>query len=300
MRGEGVADQRIAAIAERQGGIVSYAQLLALGIDDSAIDRRVRAGRLHRRHRGVYAVGHRVLGPDGRWWAAVLACGDDAALGFASGGSALGIRSYDGAAIDVIVGPGGRKQRTGIRMHRVGPLPADELTTLRGLPITTAARTLLDLAASGLRDRRLELAVDRAHQLQLLDFADLRKLTVRYPRRPGTALLNEVLERYEPRDTRSRLEQLLDELVRSHGIRWPGVNTVIEGKVRDFCWSHARLVVEADSYAWHRSPSALNDDRERDVELMLAGWRTLRFTWTQVTRRPNYVRRAILGGLATP
>ena len=279
---------------------MARAQLLALAIDDSAIDRRVRAGRLHPRHRGVYAVGHRLLGVDGRRWAAVLACGDAAALGFASAGAAWGVRSYAGTNFHVIVGPGGHGRRAGIRPHRVGPLAPDELTRLKGLPITTPARTLLDLAASGLRDRQLELAVDRAHQLELVDFAHLRELSGRYPRRRGSSLLTAVLERYEPRDTRSRLEQLIDELCRVHRIPTPLVNVVVEGKVRDFCWPRARLVVEAESYEWHRSPSALNDDRERDVELMLAGWRTLRFTWTHVTRRPRYVRRAILGGLATP
>jgi hypothetical protein len=199
-------------------------------------------------------------------------------MGFASAGGAWGVRSYDGLAIHVIVGPGGRKKRAGIRAHRVGPLPADELTTLRGLPITTPARTLLDLAASGLRDRQLELAVDRAHQLRLIDFADLRELTGRYPRRRGSSLLKAILERYEPRDTRSRLEELVWQLCATHRIPRPNVNTVIEGKVRDFCWPRQRLVVEADGYAYHRSPSALADDRERDVELTLAGWRTLRFT----------------------
>jgi very-short-patch-repair endonuclease len=299
MRHKSVVDGEIAVIATAQGGVIGAAQLCALALDRSAIRRRVRAGRLHPLHHGVYAVGHRVLGIEGRWWAAVIACGPGTSLGFASGGGAWGVGSHGGAVIDVIVGPGGRSRRVGIRMHRVGPLPADELTTLRGLPITTPARTLLDLAASGLRARQLELAVDRAHQLQLLDFDDLRELTTRYPKRPGSPLLKAVVERYEPRDTRSRLEELVWELCATHGIPRPHVNTVIEGKVRDFCWPRQRLVVEADGYAWHRSPSALADDRERDVELTLAGWRTLRFTWTQVTRRPGYVRRAILHALAT-
>jgi very-short-patch-repair endonuclease len=99
-------------------------------------------------------------------------------------------------------------------------------------------------------------------------------------------------------DTRSELEELVLELCDAHGLPRPHVNSVIEGKVRDFHWPGSRLVVEADSYRWHRSPSALNDDRERDVELTLAGYRSLRFTWEQVTRRRDYVadalRRALL------
>ena len=79
----------------------------------------------------------------------------------------------------------------------------------------------------------------------------------------------------------------------------PQVNTVIEGDVRDFCWPRWRLVVEADSYTWHRSPSALDEDRARDVPLVLAGWRVLRFTWAQVTRRAGYVRSTLLRAIGT-
>jgi very-short-patch-repair endonuclease len=106
------------------------------------------------------------------------------------------------------------------------------------------------------------------------------------------------LSRYGgPVDTRSRLERLVYSLCDDHGLPRPLVNTVIEGKVRDFFWPSCRLVVEADSYRWHRSPSALNDDRERDVELTLADFRVLRFTYEQVTLRPHYVVQAILTAL---
>ena len=96
-----------------------------------------------------------------------------------------------------------------------------------------------------------------------------------------------------PTDTRSELERLLAALVGRHAIPRAEQNVVIAGRVRDFAWPARRVVVEGDSYSYHRSPNALNADRERDVELTLAGWRTLRFTWEQVTRRPGYVARAI-------
>jgi very-short-patch-repair endonuclease len=106
------------------------------------------------------------------------------------------------------------------------------------------------------------------------------------------------LDRYRgPIDVRSKLERLLYELCDDRDLPRPLENTGIEGRMRDFYWPNWRLVVEADSYGWHRSPSALNDDRERDVELTLAGYRTLRFTYEQVTRRPQYVARAILAAL---
>src|SRR5215217_7621416 len=297
MRRELATDAAIAAIADRQGGVVSRSNLLRLGFSASAVDHRVRTGRLHPFHRGVYSVGHRVVGADGRRWAAVLACGPGAVLSHASAAAAWDIRASAAGTIHVTVGPTGRSKRPGIRLHWRRVLPADEITQLSGLPITTPARTLLDLAASGLRGRRLEAALDRAELLRLLDFADLQRLLARYPGRPGTPSLKAVLARYRAGDTRSVLEALVAELCDAHGLPRPQENCVIEGKVRDFYWPHARLVVEADSYAWHRSPSALNDDRERDVELTLAGYRTLRFTWEQVTRRRAYVVGALYRAL---
>jgi very-short-patch-repair endonuclease len=295
MRDEHVADHTIARLAERQGGIVGRAQLLGLGMSPAAIGRRVRAGRLHPRHRGVYAVGHRRTGIDGAWWGAVLAYAPDGVLSDAAAAAAWGIARS--RALHVSVGPGGRAHRAGITLHRRYLLD-DEVTEHDGLPITTPARTLLDLAASGMNRTRLERAVDRAQQRSLVDFADMRMLLARYPHRRGTRSLNAVLASYaDPLDVRSELEELVLELCDDHGLPRPHVNTVIEGKVRDFCWPACRLVVEADSYAWHRSPSALNADRERDVELLLAGWRVLRFTYAQVMHRREWVARAILAAL---
>ncbi|HKH16398.1 MAG TPA: DUF559 domain-containing protein [Solirubrobacteraceae bacterium] len=293
MRAEVATDHAIAAIAEPQGGVIGHSQLRELGLSAAAIGRRVQAGRLHAKHRGVYAVGHRRIGTDGLWWAAVLACRPDGVLSHTSAAAAWELRRSSTRAVHVTVGLGGRARRPGIRLHRTRSLPADEVTELNGLPITTPARTLLDLAAGGLRGRPLEAALDRA-LLRVLDFADLQRVLARHPRRPGSPALKAVLSRYNPVDTRSRLEELLVELCDAHGLPQPIGNCVIEGKVRDFYWPHARLVVEADSYTWHRSPSALDDDRERDVILTLAGYRVLRFTWEQVTRRREYVADAIL------
>jgi Transcriptional regulator, AbiEi antitoxin/Protein of unknown function (DUF559) len=284
-------DHLIAELADRQHGVVAHGQLRALGLSRTAIGRRVDVGRLHQRYRGVYSVGHRRVGIEGARWAAVLAYAPDGVLSDAGAGAAWAI--IRSAALHVTA-RGGRKRQRGIVFHQ-RVLPADEVTTLRGLPITTPARTLLDLAASGLNRTRLELAVDAAERQRLLDFADLHELLARYPGRPGTRLLKAVLAEYtDPVDIRSELEALVLELCDAHGLPRPLVNCSIEGSVRDFCWPSRRLVVEADSYAWHRSPRALNADRERDVALTLAGWRTLRFTHQQITARRDWVARAIL------
>ena len=297
MSGKSGIDHAIAALAKRQGGVISYKQLIGLGCSRWEIEYRVKVGRLHRIHRGVYAVGHRVLGVVGRRWAAALAYASDAAVSHAAAGAAWGFRRSAASVIDVTVAGTGRRAQAGIRLHRRAEIRPDEVTTLDGLPITTPARTLLDLAAGGLRGRALGTAVDRAEQSGVLDFADLTRLLERYAGRAGTPALLAALERYLGGDARSELEEIIGGLCTDRGIPRPQENVVVLGQVRDFYWPHARLVVEADSYAWHRSPDAMADDRERDVELTLAGFRGLRFTWSQATGRPRYVERAILTAL---
>jgi very-short-patch-repair endonuclease len=295
MRRQLAIDQRIAALAGAQGGVVSRAQLVGLGLAPRQIDRRAQAGRLHVLYRAVYAVGHRVVSVEGRWFAAVFAAGDGAVLSHASAAAAWELRRYGGDRIDVTVGYGGRARRDGLRLHRRLPLPAHEVTTRSGIPITTPARTLLDLAAAGLDGRPLEAVLDRAERQRILDFGELNALIERYRGRPGTPSLQAMLSHYTAGTivTRSELEERFLALCDRFDLPRPNVNTVIEGKKVDFLWQDCALVVEVDGYAWHRSPTAFAEDRERDVELVLAGYRVLRFTWTHVTGRPKYVARAV-------
>jgi very-short-patch-repair endonuclease len=288
-------DHAIAAIAEAQGGTIDRRQLLTLGLSARAIGRRVGAGSLHERHRGVYAVGHGLLGADGKRWAAVLACGPGAMISHASAAEAWDIRPSAAAVIHVTVPNRSGHRRPGIRVHRPRELRADETTTLHGLPITTPARTLLDLAGAGLRGRRLEAALDRAELRCHVDWAEVARLLERYPRRRGAPALRTTLDRYAPGslETASVLEEIVLEICDELAVPRPQVNRVIEGRRRDFYWPRWGLVVEADSYTWHRSPTALDEDRERDVELTLAGLDTLRFTYAQCTKRRNYVKNSI-------
>ena len=295
MRGKGAIDQKIAALARAQHGVVSRAQLRLLGLSDDAIDRWLARGRLHPVHRGVYAVGHSVLITEGRWMAAVLAGGDGALLSHAGAAAAWELRPVGTGAIHITLPGGpGRKRRAGIRIHRSTTLAPDESTTHRGIPITTPVRTLIDLAPT-LKGRRLEQALDRAEQRGLIDFADLRRRLEARPARPGSPALRAMLSRYTAATfvTRSEMEERFLALCDDHGIRRPDVNTRIEGREVDFAWRDARLIVEVDGYAYHRSPSAFEADRERDVILVLAGWQVLRFTWTQLTGRPGWVARAV-------
>jgi very-short-patch-repair endonuclease len=290
MRPKSATDVELARLATAQHGVVARQQLLVLGFSEGAVKRRVRGGRLHRVHHGVYAVGHRSLTIEGRWMAAVMAAGRDAVLSHATAAGAWELRRRGSGAIHVTIpGDAGRERRAGLRVHRSRTLTPRDTTTHCGIPITTPARTIIDLARN-LTGRPLEHALDLAEQHRLINFAELRT-------RPIPSSLQAVLSLYTAGATvtRSEMEERFLALCDEHGLPRPNVNTRIEGIEVDFVWRDQRLIVEVDGYAYHRSPAAFESDRERDVHLVLAGWRVLRFTWTQLTTRPAWVARSVTG-----
>jgi very-short-patch-repair endonuclease len=287
-------DHGVLALAGRQHGIVTRAQLTAFGLDDRAIGRRVRAGRLHRVYRGVYAVGHERLTTHGRFLAAVFACGEHAALSHYSAAVLWALRPERGPRIDVTVPTtGGRKRRGALIVHRA-PLPADEVTVRQGVPVTTPARTIVDLA-DGLSRRLIERVLDEAAYLRL----DLDGRAPR-PGRRGAGLLARVLADHEAGSTRTRsdLEELMLSLCRRAGLPQPEVNQVIEGHEVDFVWRETRLIVETDGWGAHRTRAAFETDRLRDAELTAAGWRVVRITKRRLEREPDAVARQIARLLA--
>ena len=221
--------------------------------------------------------------------AAVLAVGRDTVLSHGTAAAAWDLRPPGGVIHVTVPGSAGRKRRPGLRIHRSTTLGCDT-TTLQGIPVTNPLRTIIDLATV-LKGRPLEHAVDLADQRHLIDFAELSQ-------RPIPRSLQAVLTLYAPTVTRSELEERFLALCHDHGISRPEVNTRIEGGEVDFAWRDARLIVEVDGYRYHRSPSAFEDDRERDVTLSLAGWTVLRFTYAQVVRRPAWVAAAVSTHLA--
>jgi very-short-patch-repair endonuclease len=294
MGGQLAMDPQIAALAEAQHGVVSRAQLLLLGFTARQVEHRRAAGRLHLLHRGVYAVGHRVLKAEGRWMAATLATGG--VLSHATAAAAWDLAST--AVIHVTIpGHGGRARRAGIRVHRTVTLEPGDTTTHCGIPITTPIRTLLDVAAT-LKGRRLEQVLDRAERL--VDFRELERRLEAHPTRPGAPSLQAVLLSYTVGSvlTRSELEERFLRLCDAHGLRRPEVNTRIEGMTVDFVWRDERLIVEVDGYGFHKSRRVFGTDRERDVLLTLAGWKVLRFAEEHVTYRAAWVAAAVAGRLA--
>jgi very-short-patch-repair endonuclease len=286
-------DRRIAALATRQHGVISRAQLRALGLSDSAIGRRVGAGRLHAIHRGVYAVGHLVLGARGRYMAAVLACGPGAVLSHASAAALWGLRPSAAVTVDVTVPrTGSRARRPRLRIHR--PLAVPDSTTHDGIPVTTPARTILDLAAT-LQRRPLERLLDQAENARLTDVASLAALARAHAGHRGARKLLATLTTHAPGTTltRSGLEELFLAICRANGLPQPKVNHDLAGHERDFVFPAQLLVVEVDSWTYNRSRRAFETDRYRDAALLLAGYRTLRVTDTQLEHDPAGVAATV-------
>jgi predicted transcriptional regulator of viral defense system len=189
-------DVAIAALATRQHGVVARRQLTALGLNKSAIAHRVHAGRLHRVHRAVYAVGHFLMTTRGRWMAAALACAPRAWVGHAAAAALWDLRASQASTIDVLVlSAAGRARHPGLRIHRVPSLRPGEVTVHEGIPVTTPGRTLLDLAAMR-PPRELERALDRAEMLRIVDMRALDAVLRAHPCQPGTARLRRVLGRH--------------------------------------------------------------------------------------------------------
>src|SRR5215210_1884025 len=280
------ADELIAGLAHRQHGVVARWQLVALGLSLDAIDHRVAQARLHMLHRGVYAVGHRALRREAYWMAAVLAGGDDAVLFRRSAALLWGIRSSARANVEIAV-PRERRNRPGIEAYETRLAP-DEVTTHHGIPVTTPARTLLDVAAV-LTEQQLTRAAERAEALRLTSPTSLEALAMRYPRRPGTPAIKRLIDenRIQATTTRSELERRFLTLLDAENLPPPLVNEEIHLDQAtkyepDFTWRTHKLIVELDGYETHATREAFERDRARDRALQIAGWRVLRITWRQL------------------
>jgi very-short-patch-repair endonuclease len=286
-------DGRLATLAGRQHGVVTHAQLIDLRVSGSAIGVWSKRGRLHRVHRGVYAVGHLALTRRGRFMAAVLAAGDGAALSHFSAAVLWGILDDRGQPIHVTAA---KKRRVkGVVVHE-SPLEGERLRR-DGIVVTTPARTLVDLADVVRKQRTLERAFDEAEYLGL----DWQPAAPRHGRR-GTGVLAAVLAVHEPGTTRtlSEFEERFLAFCDCHGFRRPEVNASIEGYLCDFVWRRERLIVETDGKRAHGTRRARRRDPVRDADLQIAGWRVVRVTWGRLVREQDALRRQLETMLATP
>lgn len=265
----------VARLAERQHGVVSLLQLLELGLSEDMVARWVAAGRLHRLYQGVYAVGHRTLTREGRWLAAVLASGAGAVLSHASAAGLWELAEDRG--VPQTTTPTGSRTRRGLRIHH-SAIELDEITVRRGIPVTTPARTLLDLAATCTR-RDLERALRQAEFHQRADREEIDNVVRRYPGRRGRARLRVVLTAVRPGEmTKSDFEIAFVAFAERHGLPRPRMNYPAPWGEVDAAWPDLKLAVELDGRAAHDSDGGFVRDRERDRAALLAGWRVVRVT----------------------
>jgi len=291
-------------VAERATwGVISSAELRECGLTYRMIERRVHCGRLHRVHRGVYAVGHPVLAARAAAWAAVLAT-----AGWLS-------HRWAAATWHMITWPLGpvhivtttkRRSTPTLRVHHSRTLTLDDLThdPQHGLPVTTPMRTLQDCAATE-TPHRLERLCHRADHLRLIDAnqtGNSRRLKDVLQSLVGTG----------PQITRNDFEELFLEIVANASLPqplvnhivlgeevdfyWPEhrlVNHIVLGEEVDFYWPEHRLIVETDGAATHLTRAAFENDRRRDAKLTRAGYRVIRFTWWQLTNEPGLVAATV-------
>jgi very-short-patch-repair endonuclease len=295
-----VLDTLISRLANRQHGVVALWQLTALGVSTSGVDRRVADGRLRRIHRGVYAVGP--IGRKGYWIAAVLACGEGALLSHRDAAALWNLRDTARTAIDVSVPGAKRRSRSRLTIHAAGEMHPHDRAEIDGIPVTSLARTLLDLAEV-VPANELRRAYEAAERHRVLDVRALNELLQRSNGRRGLPALLALLG-YDPEpatDSKSDLESAFLDLVRDAALPLPQLNVLVDGFLVDAYWPRARLVVELQSYEYHSDRQAFERDNSKLTRLQVAGYAVLPLTHRKLRDEPDEVVgdvRAMLDGVS--
>jgi len=279
------------ALVEKQHGVISRRQLLGLGYSPAAIEHRIAIGRLFPVHRGIYAVGRRELSELGKWMAAALACGDEAALTDQSAAELWGIRPPLGQAIEVSVPYRCNRRPSGLVVHRARRREGD-VTRRNSIPVSSLPRTIVALATK-LSLPELERAVNEADRLDLMDPAELRVAVDRSNGLAGVSALRDLLDSRTFSATRSELERMFIPITLRAGLPMPLTNVFRNGFEVDFLWPDLRLIVETDGLRYHRTTQQQTRDRVRDQAHLAAGDTPLRFTHGQVRYESAYVERRL-------
>lgn len=273
----------VASLAERQHGVVARHQIRSLDVPNHRIDHQLRTGHLHSVQNGVFAVGHRRLSATGRWMAAVLACGNEAVLGYRSAAALWEIRPSSAPGTEVIVRRRGPACHNGVIAHRHPGIAADERAVRDGIPTTSIARTLLDLSAVVSRTQ-VRRAIGQAEVLKLFDLYEILPLLQRHPRHRGARPLREILRTWTelPR-TRSAPEEAFPGLCVRHGLPRPVMNSTVAGMEVDALFPDHGVAVELDSRRFHAGLTHWEADHEKRARLAAEGWMLLAFTYRQQT-----------------
>ena len=289
-------DLRAALLAAAQHGQIAFDQLVECGLDKDAVARRVRKGWLHRVHRGVYAVGYLPDTLDAHFMAAVLAGGDEASLSHWASCTLAGLVRWDGRPIDVTVRGPAERSRPGIRFHRVRSLDASDVTRRNGIPCTTPARAILEIAPR-LTDRRLKRLVRQAQAERLANVPQFADMLCRANGHRGAGRIAAIIATGPAPTVSGHEDEVLDLLLQA-GLEHPVVNAavVVAGVPYkpDLRWPAQRLSLEIDSSPWHDGRLAQQLDAERQAELEAAGERVLRTTREQARRAPHQLVARLL------
>jgi Transcriptional regulator, AbiEi antitoxin len=279
----GTVEQHLAQIAGSSHGVVTRAELLRAGVTVAQIKRRLRSGVLLREHRGVYRVGHRAPSVEARYLAAVLACGQGALLSGRAAGHLLGV--LRGAAPRAEVIAQAARRVPGVVTRQTRKIDPRDATRWRGIPVTTVARTLVDLAAL-LPVDELARACHEAGVRHRTTPAQVDAVLARRPNSPGAAKLRQIL-RGDVRVTLSKLEARFLARLRRAGLPLPQTNRPAGGRRVDCRWAEHRLTVELDSYRYHHTRYAWEQDRRREREAHARGDDFRRYTYGDVFDRPQ-------------
>jgi len=282
------ADARVAHRAASEWSVLSLDELRECGLSSDQVGHRVTKGWLHRVYPAVYAVGHPRLSMEGRFLAAVKSVRGHAYLACFAAASLWGFVDWDGRHPEVLVVRAGVKRRPGIRIHRTKRLELRDVIRHEGVPVTTPARTLVDLAA-GVSEKLLRSAMRRALARRRVSIPQLVATRRRLGSRRGSARFDRVLGAAAP--TRSELEDVVLDLIVDAGFVRPEVNQplLLAGRrvIPDFRWPDQQVIVEADGARWHHNPIARQDDAKRQALLDAHGERVLRVTWKEAVSRPR-------------
>ncbi|MFL5872920.1 MAG: type IV toxin-antitoxin system AbiEi family antitoxin domain-containing protein [Solirubrobacterales bacterium] len=284
-------------MARRQHGVLTRAQLLELGFSKSAIEHRLRTGRLRSVARGAYLVGWNGLDRKRRWTAAVLACGPNALLSHRSAAALWGFGMEHPDFIEVSLYRHRNVCRPGIRLHNRAGLWNRDIAMRLGIPVTSPVRTFLDLATVA-GPKTLERAINEADKLDVIDADSLRRALDDYSGQPGVRPLRRILDEHTFRLSDDELERLFRPIAAAAGLPVPLTKHLVDKFEVDFFWPDLDLVVETDGWRYHRTPSAQSRDALRFQTHTAAGRTPLRFSHWQVKYEPAHVRRILIATAA--
>lgn len=270
-------------------GAVRHDQLRAHGLTAGQIKQLIRTGALHRRHLGVYIVGHLALAPMANEAAALLACGESSVISHRSAAYLWGLIDHRPVIVEVTVVGRRCRRRDGLRVRKVAMLASSDIRGKEGLRLTSPARTIVDLAADT-GEIELEALIAEGRSNRILRDGELESALRRAGKQKGTARLKRILRSEAGRAmTRSETERICRRLLQVAGLPQPKTNQRLGRYEVDFLWPDRRVVLEVDTYGFHGNRRAFERDRRKTMMLEDAGYHVIRVTRRQLLEEPYWV-----------